>query len=148
MGDAHMLHWWQEICPQHIFHAAFALRVICRCLQKTPGVCRLVLVCEREDLCSATQLMGKDGDAKESSTAQEVHEQVAGHDVGEDGTRSLSLFEPLVLQESQVLLLERLLRLRTQPPLELQVQVAPFVPELARQSSAHGLLPLLQGSSI
>ena len=79
VGGAHMLHWWQEICPQHILHAAFALRVIRRCVQKTPGVCRLVLVCEREDLCSATQLMGKDGDAKESSTAQEVHEQVAGH---------------------------------------------------------------------
>ena len=119
-----MLHWWQEISPEHILHAVFAVCVIRRCVQKTPGVCRLVLVCERQNLCSATQLVREDGDTKESSIVHEVLEQVAGHDVGEDGTRSRSLFAPLVLQESQVL--ERLLRLRTQPPLELQVQVASF----------------------
>ena len=36
---------------------------------------------------------------------------------------------------------------RAQPPLELEVQVAPFVTELARHASAHGLRPLQRRSS-
>ena len=39
--DAHVLHWWQEICPEHILHAAFAVCVIRLCMQKMLGVCRL-----------------------------------------------------------------------------------------------------------
>ena len=36
-------------------------------MQKTSGVCRLVLVCERESLCNATQLLGKDGETRKKA---------------------------------------------------------------------------------
>ena len=58
--------------------------------------------------------MRKDGYAEESLIAHEVHKYVAGHDVGEEGTDSLRLLTPLVLEEVEIF--EHLLWLRAQPP--------------------------------